>query len=168
MVWKGRRAIKKPELWVWLVFSCWIWSHWCSVFLYGSVILGQLLVTRRGISKPCMLKGAVNDSCTQNWDDLDHYQVFLQRRLTGTALSYPSVTTYTSGKCKGISGWKHQSLKISMQGWNKSSHLRVFFFVTFHHLARALFYLVSCFSVFKCQTKPSLFSLQVSCKRRIS
>lgn len=70
--------------------------------LYGSTIRGQLLVTRRDVSKLCMLKGAVNDSCTQNWDDLDHYQLFLQRTLTHTSPSFPSITTYTSGKSKGI------------------------------------------------------------------
>ena len=106
---------------IWLVFSC--------LFLYGSLILGQLLVTGRGLPKICKLKGAINDSCTQNRDNLDHYKLLLQRRLVQTSLFYPSVTTYTSGKCKEILDWKVQSLKISMQGWNEGLHLK--FFVTF-------------------------------------
>lgn len=70
-----------------------------------------------------MLKGAVNDSCPQNWDHLDHYQLFLQRTLTHTSPSFPSITINTSGQCKGILGWKLQSLNLPMHWWNRSSHL---------------------------------------------
>lgn len=50
-----------------------------------------------------------------------------------TSPSYPSITTYTWGKCRGILGWNHQSLKMPMQRWNESSQLTSQFFFFFFY-----------------------------------
>lgn len=170
VIWRGRRVIKTPNLWVCLIFSCWIWSHWCSVFLYGSAILGLLLVTRKGLSKICLLKAAINDSCTQNWDDLHHYQFFLQRRLTHTSPSYPSVTFCHHlhfRKMQGDFGLKTPKSEDIYAGmkWKLTSQFILYLSIILQEPCFTSFHVLV---FFKWQTKPTLFSLQVSCKRRIS
>lgn len=84
---QGAKFVVLISIWlldlIWLVFSC--------LFLYGSQILGQLFVTGRGLPQICKLKEAINDSWTQNWDNLDHCKLFLQERLVQASLFYPSI-----------------------------------------------------------------------------
>lgn len=87
------------------------------------------MVTRRDVSKLCLLKRAVSYSCTRNWDDLDHCQLFLQRRITLLPLTLPSPLTL-EGNAGGFWAETTKVWRCLCKDETKahSSHLNFFFF----------------------------------------